>query len=210
MVPPTVAKQCAARRATNTRPTPSFCRPDADQLISRWRRCGTKAGGSLDLSRSCQCSRHLLVPVRGAGTDEPCRPAIGQVLGGSVMRRTNDLAVLIKRWFTDRLMKHQGVSSNTIASYRDTFRLLFCVRIAPAWQITMSVDTAGFGRSFHRRIPGGSRDEEICLGEDPEFASQPSDPSSDMRRSRSRHIAPIFSVCSRSPASDVTSGSFSF
>jgi site-specific recombinase XerD len=41
------------------------------------------------------------------------------------MRRTNDLAVLIERWFTDRLMKHRGVSSNTIAYYRDTFRLLF-------------------------------------------------------------------------------------
>ncbi|PDT78061.1 tyrosine-type recombinase/integrase [Sinorhizobium sp. BJ1] len=41
------------------------------------------------------------------------------------MRRTNDLAVLIERWFTDRLMKHRCVSSNTIASYRDTFRLLF-------------------------------------------------------------------------------------
>lgn len=41
------------------------------------------------------------------------------------MRRTNDLAVLIERWFTDRLMKHRGVSPNTIASYRDTFRLLF-------------------------------------------------------------------------------------
>lgn len=41
------------------------------------------------------------------------------------MRRTNDLAVLIEQWFTDRLMKHRGVSSNTIASYRDTFRLLF-------------------------------------------------------------------------------------
>lgn len=36
-----------------------------------------------------------------------------------------DLAVLIERWFTDRLMRHRGVSSNTIASYRDTFRLLF-------------------------------------------------------------------------------------
>lgn len=41
------------------------------------------------------------------------------------MRHTNDLPVLIERWFTDRLMKHRGVSSNTIASYRDTFRLLF-------------------------------------------------------------------------------------
>lgn len=41
------------------------------------------------------------------------------------MSAPNNLAVLIERWFTDRLMRHRGVSSNTIASYRDTFRLLF-------------------------------------------------------------------------------------
>ena len=35
------------------------------------------------------------------------------------MRHRNDLPVLIERWFTDRLMKHRGVSPNTIASYRD-------------------------------------------------------------------------------------------
>lgn len=44
------------------------------------------------------------------------------------MSAPNDLAVLIERWFTDRLMRHRGVSSNTIASYRDTFRLLFASR----------------------------------------------------------------------------------
>lgn len=72
------------------------------------------------------------------------------------MRRTNDLAVLIERWFTDRLMKHRGVSSNTIASYRDTFQAPVCVRTDAPWEIPISVDTAGFGRSLHRRIPGGS------------------------------------------------------
>ena len=41
------------------------------------------------------------------------------------MSGSHHLAVLIERWFTDRLMRHRGVSSNTIASYRDTFRLLF-------------------------------------------------------------------------------------
>ncbi|CDX52788.1 hypothetical protein MPL3365_170092 [Mesorhizobium plurifarium] len=40
------------------------------------------------------------------------------------MSAANHLAVLIERWFPDRLMRHR-VSSNTIASYRDTFRLLF-------------------------------------------------------------------------------------
>lgn len=41
------------------------------------------------------------------------------------MNATRDLPTLIERWFTDRLMRHRGVSANTIASYRDTFRLLF-------------------------------------------------------------------------------------
>lgn len=41
------------------------------------------------------------------------------------MNATSDLPALIERWFTDRLMRHRGASANTIASYRDTFRLLF-------------------------------------------------------------------------------------
>ncbi len=41
------------------------------------------------------------------------------------MSTTSDLPGLIERWFTDRLMRHRGASANTIASYRDTFRLLF-------------------------------------------------------------------------------------
>ncbi|TIU45398.1 MAG: hypothetical protein E5W19_30655 [Mesorhizobium sp.] len=35
------------------------------------------------------------------------------------MSGSNDLAVLIERWFTDRLMRHRGASSNTIASVND-------------------------------------------------------------------------------------------
>lgn len=41
------------------------------------------------------------------------------------MNATSDLPALIERWFTDRLMRHRDASANTIASYRDTFRLLF-------------------------------------------------------------------------------------
>jgi len=36
-----------------------------------------------------------------------------------------NIATLIERYFTDRLMRQRNVSANTIASYRDTFRLLF-------------------------------------------------------------------------------------
>ena len=38
---------------------------------------------------------------------------------------TCNVATLIERYFTDRLMRQRNVSANTIASYRDTFRLLF-------------------------------------------------------------------------------------
>ena len=36
-----------------------------------------------------------------------------------------NVATLIQRFFTERLMRQRDVSANTIASYRDTFRLLF-------------------------------------------------------------------------------------
>lgn len=41
------------------------------------------------------------------------------------MNQTPKVATLIERYFTVRLMQQRNVSSNTIASYRDTFRLLF-------------------------------------------------------------------------------------
>lgn len=41
------------------------------------------------------------------------------------MSAAKDLPALIEHWFTERLIRHRGVSANTVASYRDTFRLLF-------------------------------------------------------------------------------------
>ena len=41
------------------------------------------------------------------------------------MKPAFNVATLIERYFTDRLMRQRNVSPNTIASYRDTFRLLF-------------------------------------------------------------------------------------
>lgn len=41
------------------------------------------------------------------------------------MKPANNLPALIERYFTERLMRQRSVSANTIASYRDTFRLLF-------------------------------------------------------------------------------------
>ncbi|MGY3464690.1 site-specific recombinase XerD [Bradyrhizobium sp. LM6.11] len=41
------------------------------------------------------------------------------------MKPACNVATLIERFFTERLMRQRNVSGNTIASYRDTFRLLF-------------------------------------------------------------------------------------
>lgn len=41
------------------------------------------------------------------------------------MKQGCNVAPLIERYFTERLMRQRNVSGNTIASYRDTFRLLF-------------------------------------------------------------------------------------
>jgi site-specific recombinase XerD len=41
------------------------------------------------------------------------------------MKAACNVATLIERYFTERLMRQRNVSANTIASYRDTFRLLF-------------------------------------------------------------------------------------
>ena len=41
------------------------------------------------------------------------------------MKPTSNLPALIERYFTERLMRQRNVSPNTLASYRDTFRLLF-------------------------------------------------------------------------------------
>ena len=41
------------------------------------------------------------------------------------MESSYNVATLIERYFTERLMRQRNVSANTIASYRDTFRLLF-------------------------------------------------------------------------------------
>jgi site-specific recombinase XerD len=48
------------------------------------------------------------------------------------MKPSCNVATLIERYFTERLMRQRNVSANTIASYRDTFRLLFTFAQQPA------------------------------------------------------------------------------
>ena len=69
------------------------------------------------------------------------------------MKPNSNLAALIERYFTVRLLRQRNVSANTIASYRDTFRLLFTfaqaqLRKPPS---TLSLDESRC--AFCQRVP---------------------------------------------------------
>src|SRR5664279_1702256 len=52
-------------------------------------------------------------------------PAVGEALGGHLMKNATGLPILLEMFFTKRLIAQRRVSPHTIASYRDTFHLLF-------------------------------------------------------------------------------------
>ncbi|WP_254515859.1 hypothetical protein [Novosphingobium sp. G106] len=58
--------------------------------------------------------------------DGACCAAARCPVGAGVMTRSPPIAPLIERYFAQRLMHQRGVSPHTVASYRDTFRLLLC------------------------------------------------------------------------------------
>jgi hypothetical protein len=72
-------------------------------------------------------------PRPGAAHPDHSAPGLGLRLGSMTPNvrlslnhyTTCNVATLIERFFTERLMRQRNVSANTIASYKDTFRLLF-------------------------------------------------------------------------------------
>ena len=65
-------------------------------------------------------------------------------------------AILLEKFFTDRLMRQRKVSPHTIASYRDTFRLLLQytqshLNKAPSDLLMEDLDSPP-----HRRLPESS------------------------------------------------------
>jgi site-specific recombinase XerD len=69
------------------------------------------------------------------------------------MRPTCNVAKLIERYFTERLMHQRNVSANTIASYRDTFRLLFTFAQARLRQTPVSPGARRARCAIHQRVP---------------------------------------------------------
>jgi integrase/recombinase XerD len=64
------------------------------------------------------------------------------------MKRSCNVATLIERYFTDRLMRQRNVSANTIASYGDTFRLLFTFAQARLHKAPSSLELKDLGAPF--------------------------------------------------------------
>jgi site-specific recombinase XerD len=76
-------------------------------------------------------------------------------MGGDAMKPACNVATLIEHYFTERLMRQRNVSPNTIASYRDTFRLLFTFAQARLRKFPSDLARRS-GCTVHRCIPDRS------------------------------------------------------
>ena len=88
-------------------------------------------------------------PGADGTSDGAARAALGRV----IMTVTPSFATLLERFFTQRLMQQRQASVHTIASYRDTFRLLLqfaqsvCARRPRRWRSKTSMRRwSGFPR----------------------------------------------------------------
>ena len=68
------------------------------------------------------------------------------------MKGISQFPTLLESFFMDRLMRQRQASPHTIASYRDTFRLLMQYAQQRFTQGTFTGDHAGFGYSVPRRL----------------------------------------------------------
>ena len=92
-------------------------------LVSLRRRARAAIARLVHLSRPFTRHRYLLVPHQHARVDDGRRETVGEAVEGSDMTNAC-FPVLLESFFTERLIAQKRVSPHTIASYRDTFRLL--------------------------------------------------------------------------------------
>ena len=97
----------------------------AVRTLLDWYRAGvdvqSPAGVAVDLSRPRRTPLHLRLPVGRARAARARRPAPRRRPGGPAMTL---IAPTLQAFFTDRLARQLQASPRTIASYRDTLRLL--------------------------------------------------------------------------------------
>src|SRR5215467_293938 len=111
-------------RASSARFSTPLRHKNLGAMVSSWRGCRASLAGTIRLLGPRPYQRHILVPVgllRAHGTSGS---AAGKTLGGAAMKRPPNFPALLESFFTQRLMAQRQASPHTIASYRDTFRLL--------------------------------------------------------------------------------------
>src|SRR5215813_5397439 len=81
----------------------------------------TETAPVVHLSWPCSHRRHAVVFGEFSGTDAAGDAPARAELEGSAMKSPISLAVLLERFFTQRLMQQRQASPYTITSYRDTF-----------------------------------------------------------------------------------------
>ena len=103
-------------RASRPRLPASLRHPNASRLVSRGDRCRAAAPGAFHLPRPHLRARHLLVPLGLSGVDGRGGAAPRSTVGSQAMKPSCNVATLIERYFTERLMRQRNAGANTIAS----------------------------------------------------------------------------------------------
>src|SRR5881628_265588 len=116
--------QTKGPRAEAPGPTPPICHSQAYRLVPRRLRRGAGDAKAGHISWACPRTPHLLVYRSRSRAPPACyRAPLAASPGGETMTPAS-FPSLLQRFFTDRLLKQLSASSHTVASYRDTFRLL--------------------------------------------------------------------------------------
>ena len=107
------------------RPAPHLRGPHAGELVLPARGPGAGDDQAHDLSGTCRSGSHLLVHRSRPGIAGACLRTRRYFSGaGGAAMTTVTLPALVQQFFTERLGTQMAASPNTIAGYRDTFRLL--------------------------------------------------------------------------------------
>ena len=113
----------------------------AVRTLVGWYRAGLDVGGpaaqAVHLPRAPGAALHLPVPHRHPRAARSRRSTPGGRPGDDPMTA---IAPTLESWFTDRLGRQRQASPRTIASYRDTLRLLMCFMQARTGKAPSSLD----------------------------------------------------------------------
>src|SRR5437762_12140682 len=99
--------------------------PDAAHLVSPGDRCGAASARAFHVSGARSHYRHAVVSDRDSAVVARRAETGGAIRAeGTSMNGAHPFSVLLEWFFLHRLMRQRQASPLTIASYRDTFRLL--------------------------------------------------------------------------------------